>query len=797
MISDLKFGFRQLAKSPGFAVVAVVTLALGIGANTAIFSIVNAVLLEPLPYPHSDRLVQLCEMPSPGDYIPFASGGAFIDWQDQSTRLESIAAAHQEDENLTGAGDPVRLGGLEVSADYLRVFGVAPALGRDFLPSEDAPNGNHDVVIMSNELWRSHFGGDPGIVGKLIHLDGASLTVIGVLPAHALFANDASFLTPSVIRPSLHRTNRDYNYVVSVVGRLKPGATAAQAAEELTVSKRAVRSLYPVFKQKWTVGMLSLHEEIFGDMRPYVLTLLAAVAVVLLIACANVANLLLARATVRQSEIAVRVALGASTWRIVRQLLTESLLLALAGGVAGLLLGVVAIHPLVVFAGIQRTAGGAIGMNARVLLFTLAASCVTGLIFGVIPAFSAARPDLHGQLKEGARGSTVGSHRRMQSLLLVSETALTVLLLVSAGLLLRSFVKAMNADAGFKADNVLVFNVSVPNSKAPGTAEKVRIGQRIMERLAQIPGVSRVGMASSVPMNGGNGLGDLVSREDRPETRNDFEAGFDSVAGDFFQTLGIPLLSGRFLTRQDDTEKAPKVMIVNDVLARTLFGKENPLGRLLHFKGDTWEIVGVVGSVRRYELDYGATPSVYFAQTYFPWRISVVVRTKVPPLAVAPDVRRALADVDPDLPIANLRTVAQSVENTLQTRKIVLVLLGIFALTALVLACVGIYGVISYSVAQRTREIGIRIALGAGSRQVVGLILRQGSKLVLVGLAIGIAASIGAGLLIAQQLYEVSSTDPQVMVTVALILIAVALFASWLPARRATRVNPMVALRSE
>jgi predicted permease len=458
---------------------------------------------------------------------------------------------------------------------------------------------------------------------------------------------------------------------------------------------------------------------------------------------------------------------------------------------------VVAIHPLVVFAGIQRTAGGAIGMNARVLLFTLAASCVTGLIFGVIPAFSAARPDLHGQLKEGARGSTVGSHRRMQSLLLVSETALTVLLLVSAGLLLRSFVKAMNADAGFKADNVLVFNVSVPNSKAPGTAEKVRIGQRIMERLAQIPGVSRVGMASSVPMNGGNGLGDLVSREDRPETRNDFEAGFDSVAGDFFQTLGIPLLSGRFLTRQDDTEKAPKVMIVNDVLARTLFGKENPLGRLLHFKGDTWEIVGVVGSVRRYELDYGATPSVYFAQTYFPWRISVVVRTKVPPLAVAPDVRRALADVDPDLPIANLRTVAQSVENTLQTRKIVLVLLGIFALTALVLACVGIYGVISYSVAQRTREIGIRIALGAGSRQVVGLILRQGSKLVLVGLAIGIAASIGAGLLIAQQLYEVSSTDPQVMVTVALILIAVALFASWLPARRATRVNPMVALRSE
>ncbi|HEY4988784.1 MAG TPA: ABC transporter permease, partial [Opitutaceae bacterium] len=766
MIADLKFALRQLAKSPGFAVVAVLTLALGIGANTAIFSIVNAVLLEPLPYPHSDRLVQICEMPSPGAYIPIASGGAFIDWQDQSTQLESLSAAHSEDENLTGAGDPVRLPGLQVSADYLRVFGIAPALGRDFLPIEDAANGNHDVVIISDELWKAHFGGDPGIVGKLIHLDGASLTVIGVLAPHALFGNDAAFLTPSVIRPSGHKTNRDYNYVVSVVGRLKPGATAAKAAEELSVSKLAVRSLYPVFKQKWTVGMMSLHEQIFGDMRPYVLTLLAAVAVVLLIACANVANLLLARATVRQSEIAVRVALGASTWRIVRQLLTESLLLALAGGVAGLLLGVVAINPLVVFVGIRETAGNAIGINARILAFTLGASCLTGILFGILPALSAARPDLNGQLKEGARGSTVGSHRRMQALLLVSETALTVLLLVCAGLLLRSFVKAMNADTGFKTDNVLVFDVSVPNSKAPSTADKVRLGQRIIERLTQIPGATRVGMASSVPMNGGNGLGDLISREDRPLTRNDYSAGFDSVAGDFFQAMEIPLLSGRFLTRQDDTEKAPKVMVINDVLASTLFGKENPLGQLLHFKGDTWQIVGVVGSVRRYQLDYGSTPSVYFAQTYFPWRTTVVVHTSVPPLTLAREINRALADVDPDLPIANMRPLAQSVESTLQTRRIVLVLLGIFALTALVLACVGIYGVISYSVAQRTREIGIRIALGAGSRQVVSLILRQSLRLVLLGLGLGIAASLGAGLLIANQLFDVSKADPQVMLAV-------------------------------
>ena len=797
MLSDLRFALRQIAKSPGFAVVTVLTLAIGIGANTAIFSIVNAVLLEPLPYPHSDRLVEVCEMPAPGSYIPFASGGAFVDWQDASTQLESIAAAHDSQRNLTGFGEAVRLHGLEVSADYLHVFGIVPSLGRDFLKSEDSASGDHDVVIISYELWQSHLGGDTGIVGKRIRLDGNSLLVIGVLPAHALFANDASFLTPSVIRPSGHHMSRDYNYVVSIVGRLRPGATAAQAAQELTLAKGATRSLYPVFKQKWTVGVMSLHEMTFGNMRPYVLTLLGSVAAVLLIACANVANLLLARATVRQSEIAVRVALGATSRRIVRQLLTESLILALAGGLAGLLVGEASIRPLVAFAGIGEAVGGAIGINARVLGFTLATALATGVIFGLVPALSAARPDLGNRLKEGARGSTAGSHRRMQALLLVSETAMTVLLLVCAGLLLRSFVKAMNADPGLKADNVIVFNISVPDSRAPATADKVRFGQMLVERLRQIPGVSQVGVGSSVPMNGGNNLGDLISREDRPETRNDSSAGFDSVAGDYFQALEVPLLSGRFLTRQDDTEKAPKVMVINDVLAHKFFGDESPLGRQLHFKGDVWEIVGVVGSVRRYALDYGTTPSVYFAQTYFPWRMCVVVRTRVPPLTLANEIRLAVRDVDPDLPIADMRTLEEAVNATLQTRRIMLVLLGIFAATALALSCIGIYGVISYSVAQRTREVGIRMALGADARQVVSLILRQGFRLVLVGLGVGIAASFGAGILIANQLYDVSRTDPIVMGGVVLVLSSVALLASWLPAHRASRVNPVVALRSE
>jgi putative ABC transport system permease protein len=430
-------------------------------------------------------------------------------------------------------------------------------------------------------------------------------------------------------------------------------------------------------------------------------------------------------------------------------------------------------------------------------LFTLGASCASGLVFGIVPALSAARANLNDQLKEGPRGSTSGSRRRVQALLLISETALTVLLLVTTGLLLRSFVKAADAEPGFNKENVLVFEYSVPNAKAPNVADRVRLGRRVLDRIGQIAGVSQVGMASSVPMNGGNGLGDLVSREERPETRNDFSAGFDAVAGDFFQTLEIPLLRGRYLTRADDRESAPKVMIINDALAASLFGKEDPLGRLLHFKGSAWEVVGVVGSVRRYQLDYVATPQLYFAQTYFPWRTCIVARTVVPPKTLGAQVRLALKDVDPDLPLANMTTLEQSVSNTLQVRRIMLVLLGIFALTALMLACVGIYGVIAYSVAQRRQEVGIRIALGAEAGQVIAMVLGQSIRLVLVGLAIGLVASFGAGVLIADQLYGVSKLDPLVMASVSLALLAAALAASWLPARRAALVDPVVALRAE
>jgi len=798
MLSDLRFAFRQFAKSPGFVLVAGLTLALGIGANTAIFSVVDALLLKPLPYPDADRLVQVWEAPNTGGRA-ITCGGVFLDWQEHTTQLEAMAAAHQVDQNLTGEGEPVRISGLQVTADYLRVLRVIPLLGRGFTAADDAPGGNRHVAVLTGELWQTRFQGARDVIGRPLRLDGESYTIIGVLPPQTLLAPNIEYLTPAAIRAEAYKQSRDYNYVCTVIGRLKPGATLEQAAAELTAAKQALNASYPKFKQPWTVSLQTLHEALFGNTRPYLLTLLAAVGAVLLIACANVANLLLARGSSRQGEIAVRIALGATSARVIRQLLTESLLLALAGGVVGILLGWLAINPLVLFSGVQTAPGITIDVDTRVLLFALGSTFLTGLLFGLFPALSLARPDLNAQLKEGVRGSTAGARRRLQSALIVAETAVTVVLLVGAGLLLRSFVKALNAELGFKSDHVLVFDLSQPGTKAPTVGHRVRFIRDVLDRVGRIPGVASAGMVSCTPMNGNRYYGDLVTREDQPDTRNDsrFNAGFDSVAGDFFPTLGIPLLRGRFFTAADNDEAAPKVMIVNDVLARRLFGDEDPVGRLLHFKDATWQIVGEVGSVRRFALGFDPTPQVYYPQVFFPWYNSIVVRTQVPPLTIAPDIRRAIHEVDPEQPVANLGTLEQAVGNSIQVSKVILTLVGLFAATALVLACIGIYGVMAYSVAQRTREMGIRLALGAGTGEVTTLVLRDGMKLVLLGLGLGAIASLGAGQLLASQLYRVTGTDPLVFTLVALVLVSVALLACWLPARRATRVDPVTALRAE
>ena len=794
-MNDLRFALRQLVKSPGFVVVAVFTLALGIGANTAIFSVVDAVLLQPLPYPEPDRLVQVAEIPNTGGFAA-ADGGIFSDWENQTTQFEAIAAAHNVDKNLSSDGDPVRLSGNEVTADYLRVLRLNPILGRGFTRDEDAPGGNRHVIVLTHELWQSRFQGAPAAVGRTVQLDSESYTIIGVLPPHALLNPTVAFLTPATIRADAYKLVPNYNYVCNVIGRLKPGSTAEQAAAELVAARPSVAAQYPAFRKSWSVGVRSLHEAIYGNTRPYALTLLAAVGAVLLIACANVANLLLAKASARRGEIAVRVALGATTGRIVRQLMSESMLLASAGGLVGLVVGAWAIDPLTRFTGLNNVPGLSIHIDVTVLLFTLAATAFTGVLFGLFPAITLARPNLSNCMKEGARGSSGGRHR-LQSVLIASETGLTVVLLVCAGLLMRSFFRALNSDAGFNRDNVLVFSLSQPASKAPTIEHRTRFIRDILRSLGQVPGVAAAGEASSTPMNGRIGYGEFVSREDQPATRSDYNAAFDGVDGDFFQTFGIPLLRGRFFSEADNDDKAPKVMIINDTLARRLFPSEDPLGRLLHFKDATWEIVGVVGSVRQYQLDVDPRGQVYMPSIRFPWSTMFAVRTHVPPLTLAADMRRAVQAVDPQQPIADLNTLSDAVEQSLQGRLTVLTLLVIFAGTALLLACVGIYGVMAYSVAQRTREMGIRLALGAGTRDVISLVLRDGVKLVLLGVAIGAFASYGAGRLIASQLYATSESDPIVFTVVAALLIATAMLACWLPARRATRVNPVEALRAE
>lgn len=805
-MNDLKYAFRQLLKSPGFTAVAILTLALGIGANTAIFSVVNAVLLQPLPYPESNRLVQVAEVRTGGGFGP-GDGGLFLDWESQTTQLESIAAFHNIDRNLTGDGEPLRVSGGEVSTHYLDVLRIKPILGRSFIEADDAPGGNRYVVLLSHEFWQSRFQGDPAIVDRTIQMDGQSYTVIGVLPPGALLINTINFLSPAAIRAEAYKQVRNYNYVCQVIGRLKPDATVDQATAELVAARQGIVSQYPTFRQQWTVRVRSLHEAIYGNTRPFLLTLLASVGAVLLIACANVANLLLARAAARQAEIGVRVAMGATTLRIVRQLLTESMLLAFAGGGAGVLVGAWAINPLIRYTALNQVPGLDVRIDLTVLFFTFAAACVTGLLFGLFPALTASRPNLNETLKEGTRGTSGGSRKRLQGLLIVSETALTVVLLVCAGLLLRSFIVALNANPGFQRENVLMFSLTQPANTAPTVEHRTRFVTDILRSLRQVPGVAYAGMASSTPMNGRVGFGDFVSREDRPNTRNDLNAGFDSADGDFFQAFGIPLHRGRFFSEADNNPQAPKVMIINDVLARRLFENEDPLGQLLHFKNATWEIVGIVGSVRQFQLDFDPNPQLYLPTVHFPWSTMFAVRlaapqpgeigTHVRPLSLADDIRHAVAAVDPQVPVSNLTALSTAVENSLQGRRTVLTLLMIFAATALALACIGIYGVMAYSVEQRTREIGIRLALGAGTRGVISLVLRDGLRLVGLGLLVGAVGSYGAAKLIESQLYSTSASDPIVFVLVCLVLLAVAVLACFVPARRATHVDPIKALRAE
>ncbi|MGH9430810.1 MAG: ADOP family duplicated permease [Terriglobia bacterium] len=809
LIQDLGYGLRQLRRNPGFTAVAVMTLALGIGANTTIFSVVNAALLHPLPFRDSDRLVtQWGTIPEIGYSGPLTvCDRGYMGWRDQNRVFEQIGAYSGQTSNLTGVGEPVRLMGSQVTASLFPLLGVSPALGRTFSPEEDQPEHSYEALL-SDKLWRGRFRSDPAIVGKSIKLDGEFYTVVGVMSAGFGFPNEAEFWTPV---PLTHDCS---NATLQVVARLKPGVTLDRAQGDVSViNRRLDHKRQPSSNDHIT--LVPLAQVMGADLRPVLMVLLAAVGLVLLIACANVANLLLARAAARQREIAIRNALGASRRRIIGQMLIESVLLAALGGALGLILAVWG-HSLLAssIALLPRSLGSpsvmariaSVGVDRFVLAFTLVVSLLTGIVFGLAPALQASRPDLNETLKEGGRTSSTGLGRgRVRSALVVGEIAVSLILLIGAGLLVRSLVSLSRVNPGFNPESVLTMNVNLPELRYQTKNQMIAFEQQSLQRLEALPGVRSVGWVVGLPL----GTGDMrirgdVTVEGQPTSPRGVLPSKLVVAGDYFRALGIPVIEGRHFNQRDN-EDAPRVAIVSDGVARRFWPRQSAIGKRLRpgFSHDSWcTIVGVVGDVKTWGLDEKSSLAIYLPYKQSPRLflmrdLSLVMRRTANPTSVVTAARHAIEAVDSELPAYDVATMEQLVYRSASEPRFNGLLLGIFAILALALASVGIYGVMSYSVAQETHEIGIRMALGAERQDVLKLVLSQGMILTLMGVATGVAAALGLTRLMASLLYGVKPTDPVTFVAVSLILTAVSLMACYIPARRAMKVDPMEALRHE
>jgi putative ABC transport system permease protein len=800
-VQDLRYGARMLLKKPGFTLIAIATLALGIGANTAIFSVVNAVLLRPLPFLESERLVLIRETKLP-QFPEFAVAPAnFLDWQKQNTVFERLVASRPASLNLTGTGDPERLRGLTVTEGFVAMLGIPPQLGRDFLPAEHQP-GQNKVVMLSHGLWQRRFGGDPKLVNQTITLDDQRYTVIGVMPATFQFLDQETELwTPLAFTPQ-QAQNRGGHNLSRVVAQLKPGVSFEQARAEMVTLAGRLAAQYPEVSTGWNVMLMPLLDFTVRRIKPALLVLLAAVAFVLLIACANVANLLLARAAGRQKELAIRTAMGAGRSRLLRQLLTESLLLALLGGMLGLLLAKWGTDLLLTLAppNLPRLSG--VALDGRVLAFTAAVTLLTSILFGLVPAWQASNPKLNDTLKEGGRGSTEGGRQFVRSALVVLEVAAALVLLVGAGLMIKSFWRLQQVDPGFNPDNALMATLSLPNRKYPEDAQQAAFFQQLLEKVRVLPGVQAVGATSLMPLSDDDFvLGfEIEGRPPLPPGAGQ-STNFFSVSADYFKALGIPLLRGRLFTERD-TQAAPHVALINETMAQKMFPNEDPLGQRITFNGgdnpDWYEIVGIVGDVKHYGLAQNTT-----LQTYEPYTqqtfatMTLVARTTGDPAALSPALRQAVFSLDQTQPVSSLKTVAQLVATSIEQQQFSMLLLGVLAAVALLLAAVGIYGVLSYAVTQRTHEIGIRMALGAERRDVLRMIVGHGMRLTLLGVAAGLLAAFALTRLMATLLFGVSATDPLTFALIAVLLSAIAWLACWIPARRATQVDPLVALRYE
>ena len=790
----------MLRKNRGFTVVALLALTLGIASTTVIFSVVDGVLLRPLPYPDADRIFYVSQTERSTGRDRHASAPAnFLDWAAQNGIFAHLAASSGKPGNLTSGDRPERIKTAVVTTNFFQVFGINPILGRALQPADETP-GAANVVVLSQPLWERRFGSDRGIIGRDIQLNGQPHTVVGVMPASFSPDNYGELWLPSQFGVPAHplrptedpRPLRDSNYL-DVWARLKPGVTLEQARAEMNGITQRLEQQYPEDNRDIGVALTRLRDDMVGDLRGVLLVLFGAVGFLLLIGCANVANLQLARAAARAREISIRAALGATRGRIVRQLLTESVLLAVIGGALGVMLATWALPLLLALSPAGLTGFGEITLNRQVLAFSVVASLCTGIFFGLVPAFHASAANPSDSLGEGERGSTQ-ARSRSRSALIMTEVALSLVLLIGAGLMIRSFSKLLDVHPGFSAERLLIFDIAASSTDEPRQAA---FYQQVAERIQNIAGVERVGIVSRLPLSGGNS-----SRTFRlPGAETDYNADSRVASGDYFRTMGIPLLHGRTFDAHDNPQGI-RVAVVNEALVRATFPGQDPIGKHITEFGpnnETLQIVGVVGNVRHVGLETAPRPEIYQPLTQAAWpRAYVAVKTgAADPLTLLPAVQNAVWSVDKNVAVGNARTMHDVVARTLAQRKFIMVLLGIFAGMAVLLAAVGLYGVMSYIVTQRTREIGIRMALGAQRADVLKLVIRQGMIVTAAGVVIGLAASAGLTRLIANLLYGVAATDVLTFAAVSLLLLAVALLACWLPARRASGVDPMNALRAE
>jgi putative ABC transport system permease protein len=808
LLQDLRYGVRMLLKKPGFTVVAVFALALGIGANSAIFSVVNAVLLRSLPYKDPNHLVIAWETNPQllNDYLKThneASPANFYDWQAQTTVFENLAAFRWRDFSLTGGDTPEQVRGNSVTTNMFATLGVQPVLGRDFL-AEEGQAGKENVVILSYGLWQRRFGAAPDIIGKTIGVNGRPVTVVGVMPQGFEFPRAAAELwSPLALEDELKANRR--SHFLYTRARLKPGVTIEQAQAEMNTIASRLQQQYPETNNQRGIRLASLSQESVEQIRPALLILLAAVGFVLLIACANVANLMLARAAARQKEIAIRTALGAGRLRIIRQLLTESVLLSLLGGVCGLLLALWGIDLLLASMPREFALGipgwNQIGLDYRVLGFTLAVSVLTGILFGLFPSWQASKYDLNESLKEGGKSSASSSRKRFRSALVVSEVTLALVLLVGAGLMMRSLLHLMDVKPGFDPQKLATLRLALPQARYSNDEQVVSFYSQLTRRLKSVPGVESVSTIDMMPMGGSGGtISFLIEGRPAPPQGEYPEANARTSSPGYFQTMRIPVLKGRDFS-EHDTVNTPLVVVINETMARKYWPNEDPLGKRLLSPGNRMppaEVIGVVGDIKHFGLDDHAEEYVYTSAIQTPGNsMFVVVRTATDPVSMTATLRKEVQSLDKELPVFDVKPMEQRITESAGSRRLVMFLLGIFAIVALLLASVGIYGVMAYAVTQRTHEIGIRMALGARRGDILRLVIRQGMLLVLLGVTLGLLVSFAVTRFMAGMLFGVTANDPATLTGVSLLLAVIAFIACLIPARKATKVDPMVALRYE